>query len=295
MPARRCTAPTRCARCGSSGRCWCSISAWARSPATSRCCRPHLHSSRTTSPCRSAVAACRGPGWKSPSSMLTGSRLPAGETGEICVRGPGGVRWLSRQSRGDGEGFRAMAGFTPAISGISTRAGFSTSPAARPTCTSRAAPTCIRARSRRLLLTHPAVAEACVLGLPHPKWGESGVAVVVRRRGRRSGRGVAGASRRPAGAIQMAAAFRGVARAAEIRLRQGDQARRARQAGGRGSGVLGGWFVCAGRWIAASQGLLAMTMWGGCRFPRHCEERSDARSMGRHRNYPMKQPISTRE
>ncbi len=29
------------------------------------------------------------------------------------------------------------------------------------------------------LLTHPAVAEACVLGLPHPKWGKSGVAVLV--------------------------------------------------------------------------------------------------------------------
>jgi len=29
------------------------------------------------------------------------------------------------------------------------------------------------------LLAHPAVAEACVLGLPHGKWGESGVAVLV--------------------------------------------------------------------------------------------------------------------
>ena len=29
------------------------------------------------------------------------------------------------------------------------------------------------------LLTHPAVAEACVVGMPHEKWGESGVAVLV--------------------------------------------------------------------------------------------------------------------
>ena len=30
MPARRCTAPTRCMRCANWARCWCSISAWAR-------------------------------------------------------------------------------------------------------------------------------------------------------------------------------------------------------------------------------------------------------------------------
>jgi fatty-acyl-CoA synthase len=32
------------------------------------------------------------------------------------------------------------------------------------------------------LLTHPDVHEACVVGVPHAKWGESGVAVLVAAR-----------------------------------------------------------------------------------------------------------------
>ena len=33
------------------------------------------------------------------------------------------------------------------------------------------------------VLTHPDVAECAVVGMPHPRWGEAGVAVVVARPG----------------------------------------------------------------------------------------------------------------
>jgi acyl-CoA synthetase (AMP-forming)/AMP-acid ligase II len=35
------------------------------------------------------------------------------------------------------------------------------------------------------LLTHPAVIEACVVGMPHERWGEAGVAALVLAEGAR--------------------------------------------------------------------------------------------------------------
>ena len=55
----------------------------------------------------------------------------------------------------------------------------------------RGAPPCtgtieITAREiEEVLLTHPAVAEACVVGMPHERWGECGVAALVLAEGAR--------------------------------------------------------------------------------------------------------------
>ena len=106
------------------------------------------------------------------------NRLDANETGEICVRGPavfagyhGDTQatekalangWFHTGDLGhlDAEGFLYITGRQ---SDMYISGGSNVYPR----------------EVEEALLTHPAVAEVCVLGLAHPKWGESGVAVLV--------------------------------------------------------------------------------------------------------------------
>jgi acyl-CoA synthetase (AMP-forming)/AMP-acid ligase II len=107
-----------------------------------------------------------------------GTPLPAGETGEICVRGPG-----------------VFAGYhgNPEATEAATRFGwFHTGDLGHQDArgfvyiTGRASDMYISGGSNvypreieEALLLHPAIREACVLGMPHEKWGETGVAVLV--------------------------------------------------------------------------------------------------------------------
>ncbi len=77
-----------------------------------------------------------------------GRDLPPHETGEICVAGPAvfaAISTIRRPMRNPS----ATASSAPATSAIATRRAMSTSPAGPRTCTYPAAPTSIRARSRR--------------------------------------------------------------------------------------------------------------------------------------------------
>ena len=107
-----------------------------------------------------------------------GNRLDANVTGEICVRGPAVFAgyhanpeatakamahgWFHTGDLGhlDAQGFLYITGRQ---SDMYISGGSNVYPR----------------EIEEALLTHPAVAEACVLGLAHPKWGESGVAVLV--------------------------------------------------------------------------------------------------------------------
>ena len=107
-----------------------------------------------------------------------GTHLPPGTTGEICVRGPGVFAgyhdnpeatakattfgWFHTGDLGhmDARGFVYITGRE---SDMYISGGSNVYPR----------------EIEEVLLTHPAVAEACVVGMPHEKWGESGVAVLV--------------------------------------------------------------------------------------------------------------------
>jgi fatty-acyl-CoA synthase len=107
-----------------------------------------------------------------------GKRLGANEQGEICVRGPAVFAgyldnpeanakalkdgWFHTGDLGrlDGRGFLYITG---RASDMYISGGSNVYPR----------------EAEEALLTHPAVAEVAVLGVPDPEWGETGVAVVV--------------------------------------------------------------------------------------------------------------------
>ncbi|OAB56261.1 acyl-CoA synthetase [Phormidium willei BDU 130791] len=107
-----------------------------------------------------------------------GRRLGAGEDGEICVRGPAVFAGYHRNPEANAMALKGGWFHTGDLGRLDT-AGFLY-------ITGRASDMYISGGSNvypreaeEVLLTHPAVAEVAVLGLPDPKWGESGVAVAV--------------------------------------------------------------------------------------------------------------------
>ncbi|MGA3006167.1 MAG: acyl-CoA synthetase, partial [Acetobacteraceae bacterium] len=108
----------------------------------------------------------------------SGKHLPPGITGEICVRGPGVFAGYHNNPEATAKA-TAYGWFHTGDLGHMDVRGFVY-------ITGRASDMYISGGSNvypreieEVLLTHPAVAEACVVGMPHEKWGETGVAVLV--------------------------------------------------------------------------------------------------------------------
>jgi len=111
-----------------------------------------------------------------------GARLAPGETGEIGVRGPAVFLGYADNPAANAQAFRHGWFHTGDLGHLDDR-GFLF-------ITGRASDMYISGGSNvypreieELLMLHPGVAEACIVGMPHPKWGESGVAVLVPRDG----------------------------------------------------------------------------------------------------------------
>ncbi len=111
-----------------------------------------------------------------------GQRLEPGQDGEICVRGPAVFAGYYRNAEANAKALKGGWFHTGDLGRVDAR-GFLY-------ITGRASDMYISGGSNvypreaeEVLLTHPAVAEVAVLGVPDPKWGESGVAVAVLEEG----------------------------------------------------------------------------------------------------------------
>ncbi len=111
-----------------------------------------------------------------------GTRLPPDAIGEICVRGPAVFAGYFENPEANAKAFAGGWFHTGDLGRLDSR-GFLF-------ITGRASDMYISGGSNvypreaeEAMLTHPAIAECAVVGIPHPKWGEAGVACVVARDG----------------------------------------------------------------------------------------------------------------
>lgn len=148
---------------------------------------PHLHEEDDDAPgCR--VGSCGYARTGIGIAILddAGRKLEPFETGEVCVRGPAVMRGYDNNPEANEKAFR-HGWFHTGDLGHLDREGFLY-------ITGRSSDMYISGGSNvypreieEALLTHPGVHEVAVLGMPDPKWGEQGVAVVVCKAGLRPG------------------------------------------------------------------------------------------------------------
>jgi len=143
----------------------------------------HMHSPDDGSP-NANIGSCGRPRTGMDLAILDAdmAALPAGEVGEICVRGPAVFNGYHGNPEATAKALRGGWFHTGDLGRLDARGLL--------TITGRESDMYISGGSNvypreceDLLLEHPGVAEVAVLGMPDRTWGEVGVAVVVRRPG----------------------------------------------------------------------------------------------------------------
>lgn len=109
-----------------------------------------------------------------------GAPLPAGEQGEVCVRGLGVFAEYHDNPEANAKALRQGWFHTGDLGYLDERGLLYLTGRASDMYISGGANVYPR-EVEEALLEHPGVSETAVLGVPDPKWGESGVAVVVPR------------------------------------------------------------------------------------------------------------------
>lgn len=112
------------------------------------------------------------------------SPLPAGEVGEILVRGPSVMVGYWNNAEASARTLRSGWLHTGDIGCLDERGQLSLKDRSKDVIISGGSNIYPR-EVEDVLLTHAAVAEASVIGCPHPDWGEEVVAIVVLRDGHR--------------------------------------------------------------------------------------------------------------
>ena len=107
-----------------------------------------------------------------------GRSLPAGEQGEICVRGPAVFAGYHDNPEANAKALKDGWFHTGDLGRFDARGYLYITGRASDMYISGGSNVYPR-EAEEVLLTHPAVAEVAVLGVPDPEWGETGVAVVV--------------------------------------------------------------------------------------------------------------------
>ncbi len=147
---------------------------------------PYMHEADDAHP-KARVGSCGMPRTGMEIAILDDSckKLKPFETGEICVRGPAVFMGYHNNPDANAKAFKGDWFHTGDLGHVD-QDGFLY-------ITGRSSDMYISGGSNvypreieEALLTHPSVSEVAVLGVPDPKWGESGIAVIVAKSGQQA-------------------------------------------------------------------------------------------------------------
>ncbi|MGA1664990.1 MAG: AMP-binding protein, partial [Burkholderiaceae bacterium] len=140
---------------------------------------PHMHSADDNDP-NANIGSCGYPRTGMEVAILDEDcqRLPAGQIGEICVRGPAVFSGYYNNPEATTKALRGGWFHTGDLGKLDER-GFLSITGRQSDMYISGGSNVYPKEAEEVLLTHPQVSEVAIFGIEDPDWGETGVAVVV--------------------------------------------------------------------------------------------------------------------